>query len=221
MKRDILIKDGIREDKITVVANFPDDMIFKTCHRYRLSFPVQMIYYGTIAARFGLEEVLSSVSDIRLKGRLRLKIIGKGDSEISLRNKIRTLGLESIVDFENKFYDLRDLPALICEYHVGIVPYAPSPATGYMLPVKFMELLAMGIPAITITNNAIRYYIDESLYFAYRPEHPDSLKQLLEQIIENPSLLLEKREAILKAAGRFKWADEQTKYLRVLSSLTS
>ena len=61
LKRDVLVKDGINPDKISVVANFPDDEIFLTSDRFTDSRPLRILYYGTLDDRFGLEDALESI----------------------------------------------------------------------------------------------------------------------------------------------------------------
>lgn len=220
IKRDLLVADGIPESKISVVANFPDDRLFRPVAPYRIEGPIRMVYYGTVAARFGFADVLAAIREVGTKDRLLFKIIGGGDGESDLRKSVEALGLGSIVEFENRSYPLRQIPSLIGRFHLGLVPYAPSPATDYMLPVKLLELLALGIPAITVPNTAIRYYLDEQLYFGYNPEEMGTLTRLLDRLLGEPSLLEARRRAILAAAPRFAWSTERPKYLEVLNRLS-
>lgn len=221
VKREILLRDGIPAGKITVIANFADDRIFKIHDQYQIDLPIRMIYHGTISARFGFEAVLSAIHRARQKNKLSLKIIGTGDGEAVLQKRIEELRIENVVEFDNKSYPLRQLPDIICRFHMGLVPYSLSPATEYMLPVKLLELLAMGIPTITIPNKAIRHYIDEKLYFAYDPRNMETLTLLIDRILDDPSLVLEKREEILKKSENFLWKKERQKYLDLLSQLAS
>jgi glycosyltransferase involved in cell wall biosynthesis len=220
VKRDILLRDGIPAGKISVVANFADDRIFAVHDPYTIDLPLRMIYYGTVSARFGFEGVLSAIRRVRQRDKLYFKIIGKGDYEATLRERIGALGLGAVVEFENTSYPLRQLPEIIGRYHLGLVPYSPSTATDYMLPVKLMELLAMGIPAITVPNTAIRYYLDERLYFGYDPRNMDTLTLLIDRILDDPSLLLGKREAVLSESARYLWKNERFKYLDILAQLS-
>ena len=220
VKRDILLKDGIPPDKVSVVANFPDEEIFRVQAPYEIGLPVRMVYYGTISARFGLEDVLSAIAGVRGRDRLFFKIIGKGDDEAALRERIGALGLSAVVEFDNTSYPLRQLPEIIRRHHLGLVPYSPSPATDYMLPVKLMELLAMGIPAITVPNTAIRYYLDDRLYFGYDPRNMDTLTRLIDRLLDDPSLILSKREAVLGESAKYLWKNERLKYLDILAQLS-
>jgi len=221
VKRDILLKDGIPPEKVSVVANFPDEEIFRVQAPYEIGLPVRMVYYGTISARFGLEDVLSAIAGVRGRDRLFFKIIGKGDGGAALQGRIGQLGLGATVEFDNTSYPLRRLPGIIGRFQLGLVPYRPSAATDYMLPVKLMELLAMGIPAITVPNTAIRHYLDGGLYFAYDPGDMGSLTRLLDRILDDPALLLRKREAVLAASNRYVWKTELPKYLETLAQLST
>ena len=221
VKRDILVGTGSRRARSSVIVNFADDRIFRPRAPYTVDRPVRMIYYGTVAARFGFAGVLAAIRAVRRRDGLFFKIIGKGDEEAALRERIGTLGLEGVVEFENTAYPVRQLPEIVGRYHLGLVPYSPSPATDYMLPVKLMELLAMGIPAITAPNTAIRHYLDDRLYFGYDPRNMETLTRLLDRIVEDPSLLLGKRDAILRASEKFRWTSERSKYLDVLAHLSN
>ena len=219
VKNDVLVKDHIRSDKIMVITNFADGEIFRSVKGFRLDDPLRLIYHGTIARRFGFEAALEAVSKVANPEKLSIKIIGRGDYELPLKKLIRDLKLEKTVVFDNRTYPLPQLPEILCTYHLGIVPYSLSRATDYMLPVKLFELLALGIPSVTIGNAAIRYYLDESMYFAYDPLRTSSLTELLDRIIGDPSLILEKREAILRNRERFLWKNERDRYINHLKSL--
>jgi glycosyltransferase involved in cell wall biosynthesis len=220
VKADILVHDGLDGRKIEVITNFPEESIFKATERYVVSYPIRMIYYGTIAKRFDLPGILSALAGVRHRDRITLKIIGRGNAEVPLAESIRRLGLEGLVDWEDTLYPVRALPDIIGRHHLGIVPYLPSPATEYMLPVKMLELLAMGIPAIASANAAIRHYIDENMYFAYNPDDMASLTRLMDDIVDAPSLLTEKRRVIMEAPKKCLWDEERGKYLDLLAQLS-
>jgi glycosyltransferase involved in cell wall biosynthesis len=220
VKADILVPDGLDGHKIEVITNFPEESIFKASERYVVSYPIRMIYYGTIAKRFDLPALLSALARVRRRERISLKIIGRGNAEVPLADHIRRLGLERLVDWEDTLYPVRALPEIIGSHHLGIVPYLPSPATEYMLPVKMLELLAMGIPPIASANAAIRHYIDANMYFAYNPYDMGSLTRLIEAIVDAPSLLTEKRRVIMEAPKKCLWKEERGKYLALLAELS-
>ena len=225
----VVDKDGLilttalispRQEKITVIANFPDERIFPILPYPDVSSDIRMIYYGSIAERFGLLDVLEAIARVRDRGRLSVRIVGEGEAAEDIQRAIGDLGLERTVVFENRTYPLGELPKLVGTHHLGLVPYKPSPATNYMLPVKLLELAAMGIPAICVANVPIRRYFADSAFFAYDNARPASLTDLIERILERPSLLLEKRRALLQDRDNRLWNGERRKYLDVLEELS-
>lgn len=214
-----LVKSGLDAAKIAVVTNFPDGRIFLPRPRKVRSSQLRIIYYGTIDFRFGLEDILEAVAPLIAKRQFCLKIVGKGDCENHLKRLIHNLNLKDSVDFENRLYPLRQIPALVADFDLGLAPYRINPATQFMLPVKFVELLAMGVPAITVANVAVRRYFDQSLYFAYDPERMDTFTKQVALILDHPELLDEKRRTILAQRERFLWASEERKYHQVLGDL--
>ena len=221
VKNCLIARTRIPEGKITVVANYPDAMFSKGADHYDTAFPVRMVYHGTIAERYGFEDALRALSAVEQRENMRLTIIGESSYGTILTRLIEDLGLENTVHFENKRYPLAQLPDLLRHFHLGFVPYERSPAIDYILPVKLLELLSLGIPAITFQSSTIESYLDKSMYFTYSPECPQTLTDVVNQIIMNPALLLEKRNAILHNQHPFRWEQEAEKYLQVIRRLAT
>lgn len=219
LKNEILVQDGIPEEKISVVANFADDRIFKVAEPNYQNGKLKFIFHGTIAERFGLDIVMEAISNLKDKRNFSLKIIGEGDYEERLHNLIEVYELQDTVEFDNTFYPAAQLPEILKSFHIGLASYRLSPATEYMLPVKMLELWAMGIPVITVPNKAIQYYFNDDQYFAYDPASSDTLTAVIEEIIQNPNLIRQKREYILQSRHNYLWSNESTKYVNVLYKL--
>jgi glycosyltransferase involved in cell wall biosynthesis len=221
IKNEILIKDGIPERKISVIANFADADVFKLNREYMINKKIKLVFYGTIAERFGLEVAIKAIAGIQDRNNIFLKIIGEGDFSESLKRIIKKYHIENSVDFENKVYPYTELPNILKGFHLGLVSYKLSTATDYMLPVKMMELLAMGIPVITIANRAIIYYFRQDECFYYNPDSDQSLADLLKYLIQNSDQILKRRKNILKIRNRYLWSDERKKYIDILYQLSN
>lgn len=219
LKKDILVKDRILDNKIIVLPNFADERIFKLVKNYRLQFPIKLVFYGTIAERFGLKFILEALSHFTLKDRLFLKIIGDGDYAGELKGLISYLGLHDHVEFDNAVYPVQELPAILRHFHIGVVSYRLSPATEYMLPVKMMELLAMGIPVITVHNKAIDYYFKNGHCLFYDPNDMKSLSQVFDTMVENPNSILRIRKEWLKMRKSYVWKEASQAYTKLLNGL--
>lgn len=219
VKNDILIKDGIPGNKISVVANFADDNLFKLKENYKLGGKIKLIFHGTIAERFGLQNVLKVFAQLPRKNQFYFKIIGEGDYSEQLKEIIKELKLDEVVHFDNNFYPVTQLPEMVAQYDVGLVCYNLSAATEYMLPLKMLEYISLGLPVITLPNKAINFYFCKEDCFFYDPNNMSSLCELLEQIAENPEILYNKRKSIITLREKFLWSGEKQKYVNLLNSL--
>jgi len=219
LKKDVLINEGIPQRKITVLTNFADDILFRPSENYTVNLPIKILYHGTIAVRFGLINVVKAISTLKDKESIYFKIIGEGDSELQLKKTIEELDLAHIINFENKFYSITELPDIIKDFHLGLISYIKSPATDYMLPVKMLEYVALGIPVITVPNIAIQYYFNNGECWFYDSDNFSSLTNLLEKLIRNPKILLERRNKIMAIRHKYNWSHEKIHYSNLLDNL--
>jgi len=219
IKRDILIKNNIPSNKIIIITNFADETLFPLNMDYKVERPIKVIFHGTITRRTGLDNVIKAFKNSKEPQQFYFKILGTGDFDEQVQKLINELNFHTIVDFEKNFRPYTELPKIINKFHIGLAAYQLSAATEYMLPVKMLEYIALGIPFITISNTAIRYYLKDDECLFYDPKNMFSLTKLLDQINHNPDILLEQREKILSIRDRFLWTTERNKYLKVLKEL--
>jgi glycosyltransferase involved in cell wall biosynthesis len=218
--KDSLIKDGIPPEKITVVANFADDNLFRVNNGYNVNGQLRMIYHGTIAERWGLKKIILALTKIKQKEKFHFRIIGEGDYSEELKKLIKDNDLESIVCFDNKVYPFTEIGKQIKEFNLGIVSLDLSPATDYALSTKMVEYIATGLPVLTINNKAVNYYFGNTCCFFYDPDNIQTIVDVFNRLAEDSSLLYNKRNEVLGLREKFIWQNEKKKYLQVLNSLS-
>ena len=77
---------------------------------------------------------------------LELHIIGDGEHREEFQRLCESLGVEKNVLFYEKIYPVNELPQVLQDMHLVIVPNRRNAATELMLPVKMLEGVALGIP---------------------------------------------------------------------------
>ncbi|TFB10603.1 glycosyltransferase [Candidatus Marinimicrobia bacterium MT.SAG.3] len=213
----------INKNKITVIANFADESLFdKTKYsRTNESDDFKMIYHGTIATRFGLDIIIEGLEMV-LKNHKAIKfnIYGKGDTIEELRKLITIKNMDSIVDIHGQI-ELDELPQKIVDSDLGIVSYRRSVATEYMLPLKLMEYMAMGVPVLSVQNKAISYYFNDGELLYYESDDADSFAEKLSYILNNREKIGEMKSNINKARKRMNWEIEKQKYIDLVRDLIS
>jgi glycosyltransferase involved in cell wall biosynthesis len=164
--------------------------------------------------------LMTGLALVRHKDRILVKIIGEGDFSQALRDIIESLKLGRIVEFDNRSYPAHSIAERIGDCNVGLVPLEISSITNYALPLKLLEYISMGLPVVSVRNEAISYYFSEEDCIFFEWNDPYSLSMALDRIAENPEILLRYRERSMALRDRFSWTGEKTKYVTLLRQLT-
>lgn len=218
LKSGILVKHGYRPEAIGVVANFADDKIFKLMAYHPVEGKVRFVFHGTILERYGLKTLLEAVARVRNREKIQIRIIGEGDFSVRLADLIRSHGVENVVEFVNRVYPLHEIPRVLSDCHVGLVPLDvhASVVANFALPLKLIEYTCLGMPSITVRNAAIEYYLrsDECMFFD--SGDAQALAVLLDTVAERPECLIEYRKRLEVARDRLLWSREKEKYIAIL-----
>jgi glycosyltransferase involved in cell wall biosynthesis len=221
VKIGILLTHGYRQEAIGVVANFADDEIFRPMTYLPVEGKVRFVFHGTILERYGLRTLLAAVVLVRHRAKIHVKIIGEGDFSVTLRELIARQGLSDVVEFVNRVYPLYEIPRVLSDCHVGLVPLDihASAVANFALPLKLIEYTCLGMPSITVRNAAIEYYLrpDECMFFD--SGDAQALANLIDTVAENPDCLLEYRKKLEGARERMLWSKEKEKYITMLRGL--
>jgi glycosyltransferase involved in cell wall biosynthesis len=188
LHRSRLVAAGIPADKIRVVLNSPDLKIFRP-GAISLSNGrpgLTLVCHGTIARRLGLDVAFKALTMLGPEeSAVRLMIIGRGDYLAEAKALVAAMKLEDRVSFVAPV-PIEDLPALLAQADVGLVPNRPSAATHVMLPIKMLEYATLGLPIIAARLRTIeRYFADDAVHF-FEPGNPESLAAAITALHNNP-----------------------------------
>jgi glycosyltransferase involved in cell wall biosynthesis len=216
----ILLKHGLRDDSIEVIANFADNQLFQPRSTFHVGNKIRFIFHGTILERSGLKILVEALSRVRHQDRICVKIIGEGDFAEPLKLLIQSMGLQKVVKFDNFNYPVRQIPELIAECNVGLVPLVISSVTNFALPLKLLEYISMGLPVISVRSTAISYYFQEDDCLFYNWDDPEGLARLINNLVEYPQLIHQFRQRALEIRERFSWETEKARYEELLWNLS-
>lgn len=221
VKDCVLVKQhALSADSIEVIANYPDDALFARRNPVQSDGRLRLAFHGTILERNGLRNVMLALASMQHQDRISVKIIGEGDFSEELKQLIETQNLGAIVHFDNRMYPLAEIPALLADCNLGLVPLQISSITEYVLPLKLLEYLSLGMPSITVRNTAIGYYFGEDECLFYDPNDPRSLSVILDRLAESPDLLARYQQQAVVLRDKFLWSNEKRKYIALLRRLT-
>jgi glycosyltransferase involved in cell wall biosynthesis len=220
VKDGILLKHGLSADSVEVIANFADDELFPLRRSFNTGRKMRFVFHGTILERSGLRMLMTALTLVRHPERISVRIIGEGDFSQALKYLIQSLSLGHIVDFDNHSYPTHSIPERIADCDVGLVPLEISSVTNYALPLKLLEYISLGLPVVSVRNNAISYYFGEEDCMFFEWNDPSSLSRVLDRIAESPDILIPYRKRSAALRDQFSWTQEKKKYVAMLRQLT-
>lgn len=205
--RDVLCRRGAPLNKITVLPNVPDPRVFRVENSApRTDGVFRIVYHGTIAKRLGLDlgvRAFAKVAD-SCPG-ARFEIFGDGDAGQELESQIVASGLGDRIHFSRRLFRVESIAEMIQGASVGLIPNRRDVATDYMLPVKLLEYVHLGIPVIAPRLLAIQYYFREDQVAYYEPGDVDGLANCIQRLYESAGERAELARNSAEFAKRLHW----------------
>ncbi len=214
---------GVNPDKIFVVLNTPDQRLFgsirnaASMHKQTDEFTI--ICHGTIARRLSLDVAFEALR--LLKARLpqvKLLVLGAGDYLSECRALASRLNLEETVQFRPPVA-LEQLPEVLRQASVGLVPNRANSVTDLMLPVKLLEYAAVGLPVIAARLKTIEHYFDDSAIRFFRPGDAADLAAAIEDLYSSPERRLALARNARRVIDRLSWQTQRETYYSAIDSI--
>jgi len=215
----VLVKHGYAPESIGVVANFADDRLFKPIAYPAINDKVRFVFHGTILERYGLRTLIEAVAKVRNRGRIHVRIIGEGDFSEALKALIASHQVGDVVEFVNRVYPLYEIPKVLSDCHVGLVPLDITPISDFALPLKLIEYTCLGLPSVTVSSTAISYYLRPDECMLYPPGDSFALARILDEIAADPGCLHSYRNRLPAVQERVSWTKEKERYVAMLCKL--
>jgi glycosyltransferase involved in cell wall biosynthesis len=209
-QRATLVRRGIPSSKTFVSMNVPDPAIFSLKEsgppKANRGTDFNLIYHGTMAHRLGVDLLIRAVAQLRERTPdIHLHLWGRGDDLPIFVRLAAELGIGDRVHFNSKGFDLRELPEHLRPMDLGVLGNRRNQATDLMLPVKLMEYVSLGIPAIAPKLPTIAHYFSDDMITFYEPENVASLADAIERLSRSPDARLAQAERALGFLDRFGW----------------
>ncbi len=179
--KETLIRRGVPAQKVNVVMNVADSRLFERRPQTRPAHNGEcfdLIYHGTFTHRYGVDLIVRAVDQVRpFIPNIHLTLLGGGDSHADLIKLRQDLALERHVDISAGLVHASELPDLIRQADVGVVPNRSDIFTDGLLPTKLMEYVALGVPVIAARTPTIAAYFDDTMVAFFQPGNVDDLAE--------------------------------------------
>jgi len=207
----------IASRKLSVVLNLPHEQTFRRVERTRTGSQFELVYHGTIARRLGIDIMLAAVARVPDEIPLRLSVYGSGDFLEQALEIAHGLGVEDKVYFSQSFFPVEQIPAIVADMDVGVIANRRTVACDkFMLPVKLLEYVYLGIPVIAPRLEIIRRYFDESMLKYYEPESDADLTRCIVELYQSPAERDRMRRSASRFYRRYNWNCQAQAYLNLV-----
>lgn len=166
----ILTGRGVPRSKIVVFMNTAWMEPAKVLPGREPGRPLVLIYHGMLVNQYDFDTAFDAMELLADEGvdDVRLRIVGIGPALEHLVGRAASARLAGRVRMQG-LVPLPDVPALLQECDVGLVPMHDIVYSHVALPMKVMELTAEGLPVITNPTPVLTHYFgdDAMCYVPY------------------------------------------------------
>ncbi len=220
--RDLLRARGIGTARSQVVMNTPDERVFgrrRPALRPPRSGELRVIYHGGLADRFGVETLVRAVALLRERGEpVVLDVYGSDAAAAASLAAAAAKLAPSGIRIAPKPTAVGEIPARLAAAHLGVVPTLRDPFTELLLPVKLLEYVHMGLPAVASRLPVIERYFGDGISYA-DPGDPGSIAAAIEAIRRDPDAARERAELASDRLAALEWRKQRQDYLGLVDEL--
>jgi glycosyltransferase involved in cell wall biosynthesis len=221
-QQDYLIEHcGIAREKITVLMNLPNTRLFGAMVPKEQSTgrPFRIVYHGTIAHRLGIDLMLRAMEKVTAEIPAELWIYGTGDYLPEVLELSTKLGLDSRVHFSRSFFPVERIREIVSGMDLGVVGNRRNLACDqFMLPVKLLEYVYLGVPVVAPRLSIIQRYFDDTMIRFYEPENEQQMAAAIVELYRSKDQRERQTQAAASFYQRHNMRAQAEQYLNLLST---
>ena len=221
---DLLKKRGIKENKITLIMNSPDEKLFSFDGSRFLKSDTEkfkILYHGTLAVRFGLHYVIKAMEIVnKSNSNIEFHIYGNINNDYAkeLKELSDKLNITDKVFF-NLSVKHDKVNELIKQFDLGIVPYERTEYMDLALPTKAGEYALTGLPFIMSDLISVRTVFGENSVEYITPEDTKSVSDTILALYHDRNKRKYMSENAYKDIKRIGWNVMEKRYMDLLNKI--
>jgi glycosyltransferase involved in cell wall biosynthesis len=216
---------GLKAEKLTVILNSPDLVLFDAAAHPRREFmadgKLRIVYTGALTPTYELDVVLRAVAAVKAS-RPELPVeatfYGRGDAQPTLEALAAELGITDRVVFPGRI-PIEDVPRAVADGDIGVAPTRLDPFTGMSLSTKVLEYAAMEKPVVASRLPTVERYFAPDTLSVYEPGDPASLAAVVLRLVDDAE---GRRARVKKTRDRVEelsWTRQAAAYKTVVERL--
>ena len=215
--KQVLESRGIPSEKITVVLNVPDNVIFdlKALPSGNNGAHFRLIVVSTLVKRYGVQTLIRAMPSLLQDiPELMVDIVGDGEYRSDLQKMASDLGVERHLNFTGQVrHD--DVPSYIARADIGLATMIDDVG----VPNKLFEYFALGKPSVASALPSLAATFDGDCILYFKPDDDKDLATRVLELYHSPEM----RAQIGSRAQAFyrtcQWQATKQKYLEIYKRL--
>jgi len=222
--RQLSIARGVAPDRISVVMNSADGRLFDPSRHPRRAFMrdgcLRLAHHSNLQRIYGLDVAIDGLARLRESIDWQLDVYGDGPYRSQIEAAIDRTGTRNRVTLHGRV-PMDDLPRLIADADIGLVPSLPEPYLQYSLSTKLLEYAAMGVPTVATDLATFRHHFTDAALRFVPGSDPYALARAIESLVDNPKGTTAMGLEARRQAAAYDWEAQKAHYLAVVGRLVT
>jgi glycosyltransferase involved in cell wall biosynthesis len=220
--RDLSIRRGVPPERISVVMNSADGRLFDPSRHERRPFmadgQLRIVHHSNFQRIYGLDIAIEGLARLRDGLRWRLDVYGDGPWRPAIESAIERTATGDRVTLHGRVA-MDDLPGILAQSDVGLVPSLPEPYLDYSLSTKLLEYAAMGVPIVASDLATFRHHFSDAAIRFVPGADPDALARAIEALADDPEGTMALGREAQRQAAAYDWEVQKTRYVAIVDRL--
>jgi glycosyltransferase involved in cell wall biosynthesis len=220
--RELALARGVPPERIGVVMNSADPRLFDPTRHPRRPFMadgvLRLVHHSNFQRIYGLDRAIAGLARIRPDLPWRLDVYGDGPWRLQIESAIARTGTADRVTLHGRV-EIDDLPRLLADADVGLVPSLPEPYLHLSLSTKLLEYAAMGVPTIATDLQTFRHHFTDAALRYVPGDDPAALAAAAEALAADPEGAVALGLEAQRQAAAYDWSLQKDRYLEIVGRL--
>jgi glycosyltransferase involved in cell wall biosynthesis len=220
--RELALARGVRPGRIDVVMNSADPRLFDPSGHPRRAFmgdgTLRLVHHSNFQRIYGLDAAIAGLARLRADLPWRLDVYGDGPWRPAIEAAIAAAGVGDRVVLHGRV-PMDDLPGLLAEADIGLVPSLTEPYLHLSLSTKLLEYAAMGVPTIATDLRTFRHHFTDAALRYVPGADPSALAAAVEALAADPAGTVAMGLEAQRQAAAYDWSVQKDRYLAIVDRL--
>jgi glycosyltransferase involved in cell wall biosynthesis len=220
--RELSIQRGVAPERISVVMNSADVRMFDADAHERRAFMadgvLRLVHHSNFQRIYGIDVAIEGLARLRADVDWRLDVYGDGPWRDAIEAAIERTGTDGRVTLHGRV-EMDELPRLLADADIGLVPSLPEPYLAYSLSTKLLEYAAMGVPIVASSLSTFRrHFTDDAIRFVPGGD-PEALARAIEGMVDDPTGTVRMGREAQRQARAYDWEAQKARYVSIVNGL--